>query len=665
MISNEVIQQKSLLELIKEVRFEDIIRISHSNKKLYKDLDDNIINWKQLDDNYAFLIINEGLKFELIQSKSKEFFNNMELFTSNSSVKKEDRVLLNEHIKEYLERELIEEVKEEERIFNSNVFFVYSEKRSTKTRLILNMKRLNTFVEKRSFTLLKINEIFNYIERGAYAIVIDISKAYYHIKINKDFQNYFAFIFNDKRWKFKVMPFGFTNAPYIFTKVTEPIWKFLRKNFNIIIFAYLDDILIISETEEKCKQNATRTLALLALLGFNINFKKLVIQPTQRFTYLGVIIDTNQMIVENTEDNKLKSKRKVKEILQNDTITRRELESLLGLLNFMSQFIKEGRQFLFPLMKIINKLYNFDRDAKMTKSVEVEESIKRWLNEESYSHKKLLPQIITITMRTDASKNRWGATIETAKGLNEASNIWEKDCQNLNINNKELLAVKKAILSFGELIRDQHMAVYIDNKTAVACLKKRGTNKNTFRNRIVREILEILLSLNVTIEVHHIKGKKNILADLHSRSNHIIPSELEISEELYWKISEEFGLIPEIDLFASPYSKKCMIFTSSIPDKKAISLNAFTINWGFYNVLYAFPPPTLISKILFKWKREKRGKMILIAPAWPSKVWFPILMELKEREWILPIRERDCFLRTVEGISYISAKKFHLTGYIL
>ena len=664
-MKNKVIQKEDLITLINNIQYKDILRVSSANESLYKDLNRYWYNWEKLEDKYAFQNIMEGITFEIDKLKINEFFNNLEIRTQNSSVKKEDRQLLNGYIKEYLEKGLIEEVGNNEKIFNSNVFFVHSEKRTTKSRLILNMKKLNKFVSKRNFTMLKVNEIFNYINKGAYATVIDISKAYYHIKINEKFQNFFAFTFNDKKFKFKVLPFGFTNAPYIFTKITEPIWKYLRKNFNIMIFAYLDDILIISESEDECKIHATQTLALLALLGFNINKEKLIINPTRKFTYLGVVIDTINMTVENTIENIDKCKVKIEDILRSKVITLRKMESILGLLNFMSNFIEDGRRYLIPLIKIINKMYHINRDTEMVKEKEVDIILERWTLEENYIPKKLLPQLITVTIRTDASKTKWGATVESNIGSNQISDTWKGEEIGLNINNKELLAVRNAINHFKDLIKNQHLSIHVDNRTAVACLKKRGTHKNKFRDRIVQEILNILISKNSTMEIHHIPGKQNILADLLSRSDHIIPSELQISKELFWKISIEFGMIPEIDLFATPYSNKCIHFTSSIPDKKAISLNAFTINWGSYSVLYAFPPPTLISKVLYKWKREKKGSLLLIAPAWPSKIWYPILMKMKVKEWILPIKEKDFYLKTIQGISYINVKKFHLTGYIL
>ena len=46
-------------------------------------------------------------------------------------------------------------------------------------------------------------------------------------------------------WEYTVMPFGQCNASGVFT---EAITGILEKNMNVLVLAYLDDILIYSKT---------------------------------------------------------------------------------------------------------------------------------------------------------------------------------------------------------------------------------------------------------------------------------------------------------------------------------------------------------------------------------------------------------------------------------
>ncbi|KAG8548675.1 hypothetical protein GDO81_024605 [Engystomops pustulosus] len=47
--------------------------------------------------------------------------------------------------------------------------------------------------------------------------------------------------------------------------------------------------------------------------------------------------------------------------------------------------------------------------------------------------------------------------------------------------------------------------------------------------------------------------------------------------------------------------------------------------------MYAFPPVPVIPKVVKKIQKE-RGKVILVVPFWPKKVWFPSLRRLALEE---------------------------------
>ena len=67
------------------------------------------------------------------------------------------------------------------------------------------------------------------------------------------------------------------------------------------MLAYLDDLLLVSESEEKCEMAVSDSIDLLESLGFVINVKKSVFKPSHRIEYLGVILDSGTMKVTLTE----------------------------------------------------------------------------------------------------------------------------------------------------------------------------------------------------------------------------------------------------------------------------------------------------------------------------------------------------------------------------
>ena len=67
--------------------------------------------------------------------------------------------------------------------------------------------------------------------------------AYYSIPVDKQLRRYMQFIFVGKLYQLKVLVFGLSTAPRIFTKVMKPVVAFIRAK-GILIIIYLDHILL-------------------------------------------------------------------------------------------------------------------------------------------------------------------------------------------------------------------------------------------------------------------------------------------------------------------------------------------------------------------------------------------------------------------------------------
>ena len=91
-----------------------------------------------------------------------------------------------------------------------------------------------------------------------------------------------------------------------------------------------------------------------------------------------------------------------------------------------------------------------------------------------------------------------------------------------------------------------------------------------------------------------------------------------------------------IDLFASRLNHKLPRYVSYNPDPQALAINAFTIKWINYNC-YIFPPFSVIGRVIQKIIQEKVETVVLIAPIWPTQVWFPqMLRQISQQSYILP-----------------------------
>ena len=100
---------------------------------------------------------------------------------------------------------------------------------SSKNRLILDLNQLNKYVKKDHF---KINlddwEIaIQYFQSDALLFSFDLKSGYHHVEIDPQYHKYLGFSWSihgvQRYFRFTVLPFGLSSAPWIFTKIMKPL----------------------------------------------------------------------------------------------------------------------------------------------------------------------------------------------------------------------------------------------------------------------------------------------------------------------------------------------------------------------------------------------------------------------------------------------------------
>ena len=114
------------------------------------------------------------------------------------------------------------------RVLGSKLFVVPKPEKG-KFRVIINMKPLNQFIDKKSFKMEGLKDLKYMLKPGCYGAVIDLSDAYYHIKLHEKSRKYTRFIFMGQVMEYTSLPMGLTDSPHIFTRVTKFVQSFLRK----------------------------------------------------------------------------------------------------------------------------------------------------------------------------------------------------------------------------------------------------------------------------------------------------------------------------------------------------------------------------------------------------------------------------------------------------
>ncbi|CAL4218557.1 unnamed protein product [Meganyctiphanes norvegica] len=166
-------------------------------------------------------------------------------------------------IKELRQKRVIEKAKHLR--WQSRLFTV-PKKDSDKERLILDLSRLNSYINCPSFKMLTLREVKLLLPQGYWTTSIDLKDGYWHIPVTPSKRPYLGFCYRGQSWQFRAMPFGLNIAPRSFTKIISHVVRELAQ-LGVWVLPYLDDLLIVAPTKEICLQHTQLTLQVLKNLA--------------------------------------------------------------------------------------------------------------------------------------------------------------------------------------------------------------------------------------------------------------------------------------------------------------------------------------------------------------------------------------------------------------
>ncbi len=120
---------------------------------------------------------------------------------------------------------------------------------------------------------------------------LNLKDAYFHIQIAPHHRRFLRFAFEGVAYQYTVLPFGLSLALRTFMKCMDAALSPLRQ-MGIRILNYLDDWLILAQSEVELLSHRTLILSHLERLGLRVNFAKSALSPSQRVSFLGTVLDS-------------------------------------------------------------------------------------------------------------------------------------------------------------------------------------------------------------------------------------------------------------------------------------------------------------------------------------------------------------------------------------
>ena len=176
--------------------------------------------------------------------------------------------------------------------FYSTYFLVA--KKDGGLRPILDLRGLNRFLKVLRFHMLSTAEVLRTVARGEWFTLVDLKDAYFHVPIAPHHRQFLRFAFQGRRFQFRVLPFGLSLSPRVFTRCVAAALSPLQSR-GMKILPYLDDWLICAPSQSQVALDTTLLLSHVARLGLRVNLTKSCLVPSQSIVFLGVSLDAVAM----------------------------------------------------------------------------------------------------------------------------------------------------------------------------------------------------------------------------------------------------------------------------------------------------------------------------------------------------------------------------------
>ena len=492
-------------------------------------------------------------------------------------------------------------------------------------------------------------------------VSLDLRDAYLQIPMHPESRKFLRFMVGEKVYQFKVLCFGLSTAPQVFTMVLAPVSAILHR-VGVQLRQYLDDWLLQASSREQVLLALRTVLRLCRSLGIVVNWEKSQVIPTQQMVYLGVILNS-------TTFRASPALRRVEKLLSIGDVFLSCVSQpasswleLLGMLSSVIQLVPGGRLRMRSFQLAVRRQWDQVDQSQLVKwSPEIRLDLKWWLNRDCLELSISLEQVSPrLELWSDTLDVGWGAHLDESV----SSGLWAPGEVELSINVRELLAIERALLWFAPHLVGSSVAIFADNSTAIAYLRNQGGTHSSLLNSIAQRILRWAENLPVVISPQFIMGKHNVLEDALSRPNQILGSEWTLKQEVFMDLCKRWPV--SIDLFATSQNHRCSIYFSPYHDHNALGTDALLQNWDGWQA-YAFPPWSLIPAVLNKLRSSSGVLLTIIAPYWPQRPWFLDLLDLVVDGPVALPQSRDLlhqphFHRFHLGVSRLSLHEWRLSS---
>jgi len=327
---------------------------------------------------------------------------------------------------------------------------------------------------------------------------LDMASGFWQLALTPDSSQYTGFVTEQGSYQFRALPFGLKTATAAFQKFSQGILAGMN---NVLV--YVDDLLIFSMGNPRSHLQQVRLL-LERLRHHQVFVKrsKCVFLQTQ-ISFLGYTLNAHGIAPEASKVAAIEDFPPPASVKQ--------LRQFLGLANFYRRFIKNFANYAAPLSDLLK---TSQRRFVWTRSAETAFAALKTALTQAPVLAHFRSDRLTI-LYTDASDLAIGAALHQIDENNEEHPVafYGKKLssaeRNYSTYERELLALKESLRHFSYYLIGRRFRVCTDHHSLI-----RLNTQSELSPRLARWLSTFL---QYDMEIHHIPGETNVVADALSR----------------------------------------------------------------------------------------------------------------------------------------------------
>ncbi|HLO98056.1 MAG TPA: pol polyprotein [Fimbriimonas sp.] len=388
---------------------------------------------------------------------------------------------------------------------SSPVFFVTdpgSDSRGRRQqRLVVDYRSLNSKIVLDEYPIPLIRTVMERLPRAKYFTKFDVRSGFANIRINPGDEWKTAFKTFYGLYEYTVMPMGLATAPSVFQRFINSV---LAPFLDLFCFAYVDDIIIFSETLDEHRSHVTKVLSVLEKNQLHLKPSKCV-WHVDEISFLGFTAVAGKGI--RMSDDKLEAMRSWEA-----PSSLRDLRSFLGLTNYYHDFVPHYSDITSCLTDLTKKDTPFDWTPRHQAAFDrLKSALRNDVFLAAYDWEK------PTTLETDASDAAFAGVISQPdengrlRPVIMFSHKFKENERNWPIHDKELYAIVYAFNRYRHFLAAPRspVSVFTDHRNLAKFM-----TTTTLTGRLARWWEQLSGS---NFQIQYRPGNENTVADALSR----------------------------------------------------------------------------------------------------------------------------------------------------